>query len=159
MTAPPSARPRESRRPRAALVAGALSCVSCGQPSLGVPLYPHPDYAAEEPIAFLPPPARVEHLRGEPPGVDCRWVDGQWLWIRQRWEWQGGRWVLPPEECHYSAASFHWVAGGSADEKRDVLYYRPGRWYSVTERRVCPSVPTCPGTESLDPARAPHDPP
>jgi hypothetical protein len=99
--------------------------------------------------------ARVEHVAGSPPGRGCRWVDGQWLWLRQRWQWQAGRWVLPPAACRYSAPALHWTVGGEAGAGGDVLYYRPGRWYSEAEARLCPDAPTCPGTEALDPTASP----
>jgi hypothetical protein len=121
------------------MVLGVL-LLGCGAPDIIVPTYPHPDFASVEPVAFPPPPAQIENLEGTPPAPGCLWVDGQWVWTAQRWEWRPGGWVRPPEGCHYSAPTAHWAAAQGAG----VLYYRPGRWYSTTEPKLCPDPGNCP---------------
>jgi hypothetical protein len=119
----------------------ALLGLSCGGPNLAVPSYPQPDFARSEIVASPPPPPQIESLNAEPPSPGCRWQDGQWLWVSQRWDWRPGGWVQPPEACRYSAPQASWgVSQGSA-----ALYYRPGRWYSVSQPKTCPDPAPCPG--------------
>ena len=115
--------------------------VACGGSSIAVARYPHPDFAPAEPVGFLPPPAQIEQLESTPPGPGCLWADGQWLWAAQRWDWRPGGWVLPPEGCRYSAPEASWgLSEGSA-----ALYYKPGRWYSLSQPKTCPDPAPCPG--------------
>jgi hypothetical protein len=123
----------------------------CGTSSLAVPSYPHPIGAAAEAVAFMPPPAQIEHLDSKPPARGCLWADGQWIWAAQRWDWRPGAWVRPPEGCRYSAPTVQWAPSDTA--KQGILYYRPGRWYSVSEPKACAEAVICP-TQSLVPA--PH---
>lgn len=126
--------------PAAAWVLGcALSLVGCGGSSIAVLSHPHPDFAPAEPVSSLPPPARVEQLTSAPPAPGCLWADGQWVWTAQRWDWRPGAWIKPREGCRYSAPSTEWVPVSGAG----VLYYRPGRWYSVSEPRICPEPVPC----------------
>jgi hypothetical protein len=117
-----------------------LVALACGAPAFEVPTYPHPEGAPAEPVLFMPPPAQIEHIGAEPPAKGCLWADGQWVWSAQRWEWRPGSWLRPPEGCRYSAPALEWAPGG----KSGILYYRPGRWYSVSEPAHCPAPVICP---------------
>ena len=50
-----------------------------------------------------------------------------------------GGWVRPPEGCRYSPPTVQWAPGG----EKGILYYRPGRWYSVSESKVCADAVSC----------------
>jgi hypothetical protein len=113
----------------------------CGGPNRFVVSYPHPEGAPAESVGFPPPPAQIETLSTEPPASGCLWADGQWVWVAQRWDWRPGGWILPPEGCRYSAPTTSWALG---PDGASVLYYRPGRWYSVIQSRVCPDPVSCP---------------
>lgn len=128
--------------------------LGCGGPNIAVPSHPQPEFATAELVATSPPPAQIENLDVTPPAPGCLWVDGQWAWAAQRWEWQPGGWIRPPEGCQYSAPIASWVATNGPG----VLYYRPGRWYSVAARRACPEPEKCPSTSPSNlPADAPLD--
>ena len=124
----------------AALAVGGCAASGCGSQTLAVPSHPHPAGARAEPVGFPPPPAPIEHLAGAPPAKGCQWADGQWIWAPQRWDWRPGAWVRPPAGCEYSAPALEWAPGGTAG----ILYYRPGRWYSVRELQPCPDPVSCP---------------
>ena len=111
----------------------------CGGASVAVQSHPHPDFAQATPVASLPPPAQIENLDAKPPFEECVWADGQWEWSSQRWDWRPGGWIRPPEGCLYSAPAAAWSAQAGAA----VLYYRPGRWYSVTEPELCKEPVSC----------------
>jgi hypothetical protein len=132
-----------SRGAQGAKTLGALLALGvglgCGSPSYDVPRYPHPDGAPAQPVGLLPPPAAIEQLDEKPPAKGCLWADGQWVWAAQRWDWRPGGWVRPPEGCRYSPPTVQWAPGG----EKGVLYYRPGRWYSVSEPKVCPDAVSC----------------
>ncbi|HWO10756.1 MAG TPA: hypothetical protein VNN80_14785, partial [Polyangiaceae bacterium] len=114
-----------------------------------VPSSPHPDGARAEAVEFPPPPAQIEHVDATPPASGCLWADGQWLWVSQRWDWHAGGWIRPPEGCRYSAPALEWAPGGQAG----ILYYRPGRWYSVDQLEPCPDPVSCPAqSPTLDSA-------
>jgi len=132
------------------LVGGALFglALGCGGGSLSVPSYPHPEGVAGEAVTLMPPPAQIEHLDAQPPAPGCLWADGQWVWAVQRWDWRPGGWILPPSGCRYSAPTVGWVRSG----EQGILYYRPGRWYSVGQPRTCPAAVSCP-TQSPIPAQ------
>jgi hypothetical protein len=99
----------------------------------------------------MPPPAQIEHLDASPPAPGCLWADGQWVWGAQNWDWRPGGWVRPPQGCRYSAPTFEWAPSDTAP--RGVLYYRPGRWYSVNEPKVCSeAIVTCPAPNPPGPA-------
>ncbi len=115
---------------------------ACGGANIAVPSYPHPESAPAEPVTFPPPPAQIENIQKEPPARGCLWADGQWVWTSQRWDWHPGGWVRPPEGCRYSAPTVTWGATGATG----VLYYRPGRWYSVSEAKICADPVSCPTT-------------
>ncbi len=126
-----------------AVLSGTVALVcACGGPNVGVPLYPQPAFAPAQRVDYAPPPAQIETLPETPPAPGCRWVDGQWVWSSQRWDGRPGGWIQPPERCRYSLPSQSWalVQGAAA------LYYRPGRWYSVSEPQICPDPPPCAGT-------------
>ena len=112
----------------------------CGGSSPAVPQYPHPEGAPSEAVGFMPPPAPIEQLDAEPPARGCLWADGQWVWKAQSWDWRPGGWVRPPAGCRYSAPTVQWGPGGTSG----ILYYRPGRWYSVSEPKICPDPVNCP---------------
>ncbi len=120
--------------------------LACGSASVTVVSHPQPEHAHVEIVPALPPPAQIEHVDGAPPVEGCLWADGRWEWNAQRWDWRPGGWIRPPEECQYSAPAAHWSSEGG----RAVLYYRPGRWYSVTEPKVCKEPPSC--TDGATPA-------
>lgn len=132
------------------LLAGALG-IACGGSNLAVPRHPHPDFAPAEPVGFLPPPAQVEQIESTPPAPGCLWADGQWLWAAQRWDWRPGAWIKPPDKCRYSGPTAEWAPGAGAG----VLYYRPGRWYSVTEPRICPDPVPCAPPQNPSPSTLP----
>jgi hypothetical protein len=129
-------------------VIGASGALACGAPGLAVPTHPHPEGASAEVVGYMPPAAQIEHLDGAPPARSCLWADGQWVWGAQSWAWRPGAWVRPPLGCRYSAPTFAWAASASSSgmgERRGVLYYWPGRWYSVSEPKVCSeAIVTCP---------------
>lgn len=132
-------------------LAAALAAGGCGAPSVAVPSQPHPAGAPAEPVGFPPPPAPIEHLVGSPPARGCLWADGQWIWVPQRWDWRPGGWVRPPPGCEYSAPELEWAPGGTAG----ILYYRPGRWYSVPELQPCPEPVSCPApSPAFTPSRS-----
>lgn len=133
------------------LVAFALG-IACGGSNIAVARYPHPDFAPAEPVGFLPPPAQIEQIESTPPAAGCLWADGQWLWAAQRWDWRPGAWIRPPDDCRYSGPTAEWAPSGRAG----VLYYRPGRWYSVTEPRICPDPVPCARPQTL-PTSIPPD--
>ena len=135
---------------RAALVA-ALA-VGCAE-NLTVPVQPQPAFATAQRVDSAPPPAQIEYLSSEAPRRGCRWVDGQWIWNARRWDWRPGGWVQPPAGCRYSLPSTTWVGA----EGSGALYYRPGRWYSVSEPKICPDPAPCPGADgrSRDLPRSP----
>jgi hypothetical protein len=112
----------------------------CGAPGLAVPSHPHPAGALAEPVGFPPPPAPIEHLVGTPPAEGCQWADGQWVWVPQRWDWRPGAWIRPPVGCEFSTPELEWAPGGATG----ILYYRPGRWYSVRDLQPCPDPVSCP---------------
>jgi hypothetical protein len=119
---------------------GVVTGWACGAADLGVPSYPHPEGSPAEVVTFPPPPAQIEHLDAKPPARGCLWAGGQWVWATQHWNWRPGSWVLPPEGCQYSAPTVQWAPVGETT----VLYYRPGRWYSVDEPKLCPDPVSCP---------------
>ena len=129
--------------------------LGCGGPNIAVPSHPQPEFASAERVATPPPPAQIENLDGTPPAPGCLWADGQWEWAAQRWEWRPGGWIRPPEDCKYSAPT----ASGVPTNGPGVLYYRPGRWYSLAARRVCPEPKRCPSTtpSNLPAGAAPPD--
>jgi len=127
----------------------ALGCAK----NLAVPVHPQPAFATAQLVDSAPPPAQLEYLSDKPPRPGCRWVDGQWIWSSRRWDWRPGGWVQPPEACEYSLPSTIWAgAQGSG-----ALYYRPGRWYSVSEPKTCPDPSPCPSADvrSREPPRSP----
>ncbi len=141
------------RRTAALVLWGGLS-LGCGRSSWAVPDYPQPDYAPAQMIPQEPPPAQIEYLPDQPPAPGCRWVDGQWIWASQHWTWQPGGWVHPPADCRYSAPAARWdLAQG-----RPALYYRLGRWYSLSRPEACVPVP-CAETGSTATPRGPANSP
>ena len=118
---------------------GLALLLCCGGSSVSVPSYPHPEFAPADVVGSLPPPAQIEHLDEAPPLPGCLWADGQWQWNAQRWNWRPGGWIVPPDGCRYSAPEARWSSNASTA----VLYYRPGRWYSVTEPKVCKDPMSC----------------
>jgi hypothetical protein len=124
-----------------------LLVAACGAPAFAVASHPHPEGSPAQPVAFMPPPAQIEQVAPEPPAKGCLWADGQWVWSAQHWEWRAGSWIRPPESCRYSAPSVQWAPGG----KSGILYYRPGRWYSVTEPVICPEPVSCPSQSPIPP--------
>lgn len=137
-------------RARVASAAGVLALLGCGGPDVGVPHYPQPPFATAQRVLLPPPPAQLESLSSEPPSPGCRWVDGQWVWSSQRWDWRPGGWGQPPPDCRYSLPTTTWVE----EQGAPALYYRPGRWYSVSEPRACPDPAPCGGAGSVPrPAR------
>lgn len=143
----------EPRHPVAVKLLACALGVACGGSSIAVASHPHPDFAPAEPVGFLPPPAQIEQIESAPPSPGCLWADGQWVWAAQRWDWQPGAWIKPPEQCRYSRPAAEWATSGGAG----VLYYRPGRWYSVTEPRICPEPVPC-ATPQNPSASPPPDP-
>jgi hypothetical protein len=138
--------------------------LGCGSPRYDVPRYPHPAGSPAQPVALLPPPAQIEALDEKPPARGCLWADGQWVWAAQRWDWRPGGWVRPPEGCRYSPPTVQWAPGG----EKGVLYYRPGRWYSVTEPKIgadavscipASPVPDVSGSRATQPANGAGEPP
>jgi hypothetical protein len=128
-----------------AMALGVLGSWACGAADLGVRSYPQPEGSPAEVVTFPPPPAQIEHLDAKPPAKGCLWADGQWVWATQHWNWRPGGWVRPPEGCHYSAPTLQWAPSGETSSgETTVLYYRPGRWYSVEEPRLCPDPVSCP---------------
>jgi hypothetical protein len=127
----------------------ALAALGCGASSVDVASYPHPDGSPAEAVSFMPPPAQIEHLEAKPPARGCLWADGQWVWAAQRWDWRPGAWLRPPEGCRYSGPTLQWALSGT--DNQGVLYYRPGRWYSVGEPRACAPAVIC-TTQSPAPA-------
>ncbi len=125
--------------------------LGCGGADPGVARHPQPAFAAAQRVLLPPPPALPEMLAGDPPSPSCRWVDGQWTWTSQRWDWRPGGWIQPPEDCRYSVPSLTWVE----EQGSPALYYRPGRWYSVSERKACPDPAPCgtPGAGDRNPPR------
>ena len=127
--------------------------VACSQ-NLAVPAQPQPAFAPALRVDSPPPPAQIEYLSSEPPSPGCRWLDGQWQWVSQHWDWRPGGWVPPPADCQYAPPNTTWVVSEGAG----ALYYRPGRWYSVSEPRLCPDPAPCPGAETrsrTEPVRPP----
>jgi hypothetical protein len=126
--------------PGAACALHAASVLAaCAGADPGVPHHPQPPFAAAVRVPMPPPPAQIESLSQEPPGPDCRWVDGQWAWTSQRWDWWPGGWIQPPPDCRHSLPSLTWVD----EQGTPALYYRPGRWYSVNEPKACPNPAPC----------------
>lgn len=118
---------------------GAQLGLACGSSNIAVVSHPQPAFAAAEPVTVMPPPAQVEHIEGTPPAPGCLWADGQWVWTAQRWDWRPGGWIRPPEGCQYSGPTTIWsLSGGSA-----VLSHRAGRWYSITEPKLCREPASC----------------
>jgi hypothetical protein len=118
-----------------------LACLAaCGHASPAVPNVPQPDFAPLQVVPFAPPVAQVEYLSEAAPAPDCGWVDGQWVWGDQHWNWQPGSWIVPPEGCRHSAPILHWAMTQGAP----TLYYRPGRWYSLSQPKACPDPLPCP---------------
>ena len=144
---------RRFGRGTAPLSAGVLlgAGAACGGGRLAVPSTPHPESAPREIVLFAPPPAQIEHIDATPPAPGCLWADGQWVWVTQRWDWHAGSWIRPPEGCRYSAPSVAWAPSGETG----VLYYRPGRWYSVTEPKICPDPVSCPTQSPVQPSATP----
>jgi hypothetical protein len=130
-------------RRQARLLAGLLlpSSLGCGGADPGVAHHPQPPFASAQRVPLPPPPAQPEPLSSEPPSPGCRWLDGQWVWTSQRWDWRPGSWIQPPQGCQYSLPSLTWVE----EEGAPALYYRPGRWYSVSEPRACSDAAPCGG--------------
>ena len=133
------------RRAAAALVAAlGVAVLGCGRAGPGVARHPQPPFATTQRVPMPPPPAQLEYLSSEPPSPGCRWVDGQWLWTSQRWNWRPGGWIQPPEGCRYSSPTLTWVE----EQGAPALYYRPGRWYSVSEPKACPDPAPCGGASA-----------
>jgi hypothetical protein len=85
---------------------------------------PHPPYAphpatALSPVAFPPPPPRVEPIPKQPEGAV--WLDGEWTWSGTRWSWYPGRWVMAPPGLTYSP--WTWVRATNG-----TLYFAKGTW-------------------------------
>lgn len=115
--------------------------------------HPQPEFAPAEPVMSPPPPAQIEHFDAVPPAPGCVWADGQWVWALQRWDWRPGGWIRPPEGCRYSAPTTIWAPSSN---DRGTLYYRAGRWYSVTEPKVCPEPVSCVDGSASRPASSPR---
>jgi hypothetical protein len=128
-----------------------VALAACGGPGFMVPIQAQPDYAPAVEVPEPAPAARIEYVTPTPPEQSCRWVDGRWAWQGAGWRWEAGRWVYPPALCYYSLPALNWAARGTSG----VLYYRPGRWYSSVEPRICPEPPRC-GPELPDPSSAPN---
>jgi hypothetical protein len=137
---------------------GAGASWACGAADYGVPSYPQPAGSPAEVVTFPPPPAQIEHLSDKPPAEGCLWADGQWVWATQHWNWRPGSWVRPAEGCQYSAPTVQWASSRGPSGETSLLYYRPGRWYSVNETaddetadgtafgktKPCPDPVSCP---------------
>lgn len=99
-----------------------MLAVACGGP------LPHATYAPQPTSALVsvarpPPPARVE-LVPACPSAAAVWVDGEWMWRRERWAWMPGRWVEAPAGSTFSP----WVFVRAPD---GGLWYAPGVWRDV----------------------------
>jgi hypothetical protein len=134
--------------------------LACGAADYGVPSYPQPEGSPAEVVTFPPPPAQIERLDAKPPAEGCLWADGQWVWATQHWNWRPGGWIHPPEGCEYSAPTVQWAPSGGASGETSLLYYRPGRWYSVDDEtsagespagatKPCPDPVSCPAPNSV----------
>jgi len=96
-----------------------VALIACGE-SL-----PHPPYSAQatsalEPIAYAPPPGRIELIPRRPAKADA-WVDGEWVLQHGRWYWLLGRWVKTPAGTTFSP----WVVVRARDGR---VFYAPGVW-------------------------------
>jgi len=134
---------------------GAGLALGCGGASVAVAVHPQPAFAPAQLVDSPPPPAQIEYLSDTPPSSGCRWVDGQWVWTSQRWDWRPGGWIQPPPDCEYSLPSSTWTVSQGAR----ALYYRPGRWYSVTQPKACADPAPCPGADvrsRAEPTRPPE---
>ncbi len=114
---------------RVAVAAGCTCLLACGS------LVRHPAYVAQPTAALTevtspPPPARVEVVPPEP-SATAVWVDGEWLWRRQRWAWLPGRWVAPPAGQAFSPWVFVRGSGGT-------YWYAPGTWRDASGAPVDP---------------------
>jgi hypothetical protein len=132
-----------------ALACSVLALCGCGAAAFTVPTEAQPAFAQALEVPEPPPPARIEYVSPTPPEQGCRWVDGKWSWRGAGWRWEAGGWVHPPELCYYSLPELSWLARGPTG----VLYYRPGRWYSSVEARICPDPPRC-GPAATEPRGA-----
>ena len=122
-----------------------MTAFACGASAPLVPKGPHPPHVQEfVPVAFPPPPAKVEELAS---GVDderCAWMDGYYAWAGRRWEWHAGSWVLPPTDCYYAPPAVAWSKAGEPQ-----LYFTPPRWYRTNaselgaDRAVCREPAPC----------------
>jgi hypothetical protein len=90
----------------------------------------HPAYVGQPQSALQevdepPPPARVE-LLPPVPSPQAVWVDGEWMWRRERWAWLPGRWVNPAPQTAFSP----WVFVRGLDGR---LWYAPGVWRDLAQ--------------------------
>jgi hypothetical protein len=105
----------------AALAAAAATVMlACGAARLPAPPYAKQPTEALAPVAFPPPPARVEYI---PPIPDdaAVWLDGEWTWQDGVWAWKRGRWVAPPADASYAP----WT---STRGSQGTLYVAEGQW-------------------------------
>jgi hypothetical protein len=120
-------------------VVAVVAVAACGASVPLVPKGPHPPHVQEfVPVAFPPPPAKVEEI---PNGVDddrCAWVDGYYAWVGRHWEWRAGRWVVPPNDCYYAPPVAKWSKSGEPE-----LYFTPPRWYRSNASELGMSQALC----------------
>ena len=95
----------------------------------------HPPYVGQPTSALVqvdvpPPPARVE-LVPDAPSPGAVWVDGEWIWRRERWAWLPGRWVEVPDGVAFSP----WVFLRGPDGR---LWVAPGVWRTLAGTPVDP---------------------
>jgi hypothetical protein len=114
---------------RIAAFAICASSLACGH------LVRHPTYVPQPTSALVsvempPPPARVEIVPTEP-SATAVWVDGEWMWRRERWAWLPGRWVEQPAGVALSP----WVFVRGLD---GALWYAPGVWRDAKGAPVDP---------------------
>src|ERR1700722_3652444 len=116
---PRSARYDATMRRALALLAGGALILACTATLPRPPYVRHPT-SDLGPVAFPPPPARVEAIPPRPDG-DTVWIDGEWTWDTKRWSWLPGRWVIVPAGLSYSP----WTRVRAAD---GTLYFANGLW-------------------------------
>lgn len=112
--------------------------LACGAPRLPAPVYVGQPTAALEPVAYPPPPARVEFIPDPPKPSGAVWIDGEWTWQGTRWAWKRGRWVVPPPNARYSP----WT---STRDRSGLYYVAEGRWRDAQGGEVPEPTPLAVG--------------